>query len=86
MSAALEWAEAFTPTPPANDNYGFQIGPYITFADFSRGVANGIYGPDDDTRWVYIDAYGQLAELPTHDARGKIKMFPATMICVAHHT
>jgi hypothetical protein len=76
-----QWEEALD----QDDVEELATGPYITFADFAQGVAVGAYGPDEDTRWVYIDHTGNLVEMPTHNAKGRMNMFPSTMICVAYY-
>lgn len=33
----------------------YDTGPYMTLETFFAGVGTGLYGPDEDCRWVYIN-------------------------------
>lgn len=81
---SVEFTINITTTIPNNpdDEYP-DTGPYMTLAAYFDGVACRAFGPDEDCRWVYIDALGNLQEQPITKPRASHA--PAQTICVAYY-
>lgn len=55
----MEFTQAVVTDDSFEHEY-YETGPYMTLETFFAGVASGCYGPDEDCRWVYIDAANGL--------------------------
>jgi len=54
---------------------------YLTLEEFRLGVQQGVFGPDEDCRWVSITELGSLIETPITN----LKEHPANTIAVIYY-